>query len=145
MNDASIQPVYMQYSWVLTFGIGALAFAMIGLGLAKLIRYSHPGGKKDSIYECAEEPVGSARIRFNVRYYFFALLFVLFDVEVAFFYPWATAFLGMKPHYSLDPDTYGVPVSYNFGFAIYGEMMFFIFLLVVAWVYAWRRGYLKWE
>jgi len=145
MIISPVPPVYMQYGWVLTFGIGALLFAAIGLGLSWLIRYRQPGGQKDTVYECAEEPIGPARFRWNVRYYYFALLFVLFDVEIAFFYPWAAAFIGMKTKYSWVPSTLGVPEAYNFGLAIYGEMMIFIFLLVIAWAYAWRKGYLRWE
>ena len=145
MSDTFIPPEYLDYSWVLFFGVGALLFAIIGLSLAWLIRYKQPGGRKDDTYECAEKPIGGAWIRFNLRYYYFALLFLLFDVEIAFFYPWATAFLAMKPRYSYTAGTFGVPEAYNFGFAIFGEMLFFIFLLSIAWIYAWRKGYLKWD
>jgi len=145
MPVSYIPPVYISYSWVLFFGIGALGFAMVGLGVSWLVRYKQPYTQKYTTYECAEEPVGPAWIRFNLRYYYFALLFLLFDVEIAFFYPWAVAFLDMKPKYSYAPITYGIPEEYNFGFAIFGEMIFFIFLLAVAWLYAWRKGYLKWE
>jgi len=145
MPVSYIPPVYISYSWVLFFGIGALGFAMVGLGVSWLVRYKQPVPLKYTTYECAEEPVGPAWIRFNLRYYYFALLFLLFDVEIAFFYPWAVAFLDMKPKYSYAPITYGIPEAHNFGFAIFGEMLFFIFLLAVAWIYAWRKGYLKWE
>ena len=139
-------PGYLDYSWVLFFGIGAFAFACIGLGAAWLVRYKQPNARKYTTYECAEQPVGGAWIRFNIRYYYFALLFLLFDVEIAFFYPWATSFILLKPKYYYgSAQLYGVPESYNFGFAIFGEMLFFIFLLAIAWIYAWRKGYLKWE
>ena len=140
-----IEPAYVEFSWVLFFGIGGLAFACIGLGAAWLIRPVQPGGQKADTYECAEQPIGPAWIRFNLRFYYFALLFLLFDVEIAFFYPWAAAFVGMKPQYSLSPATYGVPEAQNFGFAIFGEMIVFIALLALAWAYAWRKGYLKWD
>jgi len=140
-----LPPDYMEYSWVLFFGTGALLFAIVGLSAAWLIRYKQPGGRKADTYECAEEPIGHAWIRFNLRYYYFALLFLLFDVEIAFFYPWAVAFLKMKPRYSYAPLTLGIPESHYLGFAIFGEMLFFILLLTLAWGYAWRKGYLKWE
>jgi NADH-quinone oxidoreductase subunit A len=145
MATTPVPPVYMEYSWVLFFGMGALLFAIVGLGVAWLVRYSSPGGRKADTYECAEKPIGSAWIRFNLRYYYFALLFLLFDVEIAFFYPWASVFVSMKPQYSYAPGSLGVPQVWNFGFAIFGEILFFIFLLSIAWVYAWRKGYLKWD
>ena len=145
MATTPVPPVYMEYSWVLFFGMGALLFAMVGLGIAWLIRYSRPGGRKADTYECAEKPKGHAWIRFNLRYYYFALLFLLFDVEIAFFYPWAAVFVSMKPKYSYAPASLGIPEAWNFGYAIFGEVLFFIFLLAIAWGYAWRKGYLKWD
>jgi NADH-quinone oxidoreductase subunit A len=167
MIDSPIPPVYMQYSWVLFFGMGAFIFACIGLGIAWLVRYKRPGGHKADTYECAEKPIGQAWIRFNLRYYYFALLFLLFDVEIAFFYPWAAVFSSMKPKWSYAPvqvspeeannilfkisthifgkQVLGIPEQWNFGFAIFGEVLFFIFLLTIAWAYAWRKGYLKWD
>jgi NADH-quinone oxidoreductase subunit A len=145
MATTPVPPVYMEYSWVLFFGMGALLFAMVGLGIAWLIRYSRPGGRKADTYECAEKPIGHAWIRFNLRYYYFALLFLLFDVEIAFFYPWAAVFVSMKPKYSYAPASLGIPEAWNFGYAIFGEVLFFIFLLAIAWGYAWRKGYLKWD
>jgi NADH:ubiquinone oxidoreductase subunit 3 (subunit A) len=141
----ALPPVYVQYSWALSFGIGALLFAVVGLGVAWLVRYKRPGGRKADTYECAEKPIGPAWIRFNIRYYYFALLFLLFDVEIAFFYPWAAAFNSMKPQWSYAATSMGIPEQWNFGYAIFGEVLFFIFLLSIAWLYAWRKGYLKWE
>jgi len=138
-------PSYMDFSWALFFGVGTLAFALVGLGVAWLIRYRQPTELKYNTYECAETPIGPAWIKFNLRYYFYALLFLLFDVEIAFFYPWAVAFMGMKPKYSYAEATMGIPEAHNFGFAIFGEMMFFIALLVIVWLYAWRKGFLSWD
>jgi NADH:ubiquinone oxidoreductase subunit 3 (subunit A) len=139
-------PAYLDYSWVLFFGLGAIVFVCVGLGAAWLVRPKQPVERKYLTYECAEAPIGPAWIKFNLRYYYFALLFLLFDVEIAFFYPWATAFISMKTKYSYLPgELYGAPEAYNFGFAIFGEMLFFIFLLAIAWTYAWRKGFLKWD
>jgi NADH:ubiquinone oxidoreductase subunit 3 (subunit A) len=145
MVDSPIPPVYMQYSWVLFFGMGAFFFAVIGLSVAWLVRPRRPAGGQKDTYECAEKPIGQAWVRFNIRYYYFALLFLLFDVEIAFFYPWAAVFAGMKPKYSYAPDSLGIPEQWNFGFAIFGEVLIFVFLLLIAWAYAWRKGYLKWD
>src|SRR5260370_31330608 len=77
----------------------ALLFVAVGVGLifchlvaGKLIRPSRPGAEKKTIYECGEPTIGSAWIQFDLRFYVVALLFVIFDVEVAFFFPWAEVF-----------------------------------------------------
>ncbi len=81
---------------------------------------------KLSPYESGMPPVGEPRQRFSVRFYIIAMLFVVFDVEVVFLYPWAVAF-----------DKLGL-----FGFI---EMMIFIFILLVGYIYAWEKGALEWE
>ncbi len=108
----------------------ALAFplvpiiASVVLGALR-IRPKHPNPVKSATYECGVETVGDAWGQFNVRYYIIALLFVLFDVEAVFLYPWAVAFrqLGL--------------------FALV-EAVLFVLILVVGYVYAWRRQALEW-
>jgi NADH-quinone oxidoreductase subunit A len=106
----------------LMLGIG---FVLITLGVAKLVRPSRPTKVKLQNYECGETPIGSSWIQYNVGYYIFALLFVIFDVEVVFLFPWAVAFgkLGL--------------------FALI-EMFIFLLILIFGLVYAWRKGALKW-
>lgn len=131
---------YASYGIVLLFLLGALAVGAIAFILAKLLAPCDPHPAKRSTYECSEQPVGSAWVKFNVRYYFFALLFLIFDVEIVFFYPWATVFHDLKtPHLSEQ----GTIIT--LGFPIFGEMLVFLFLIVLGWVYAWRKGYLTWD
>ncbi|QSO47588.1 NADH-quinone oxidoreductase subunit A [Alicyclobacillus mengziensis] len=93
--------------------------------LGPLLRPNHPTEAKEATYESGLEPFGDAHVRYNARYYLFALMFVVFDVETLFLYPWAVAFkkLGM--------------------FAL-TEMLIFILLLVIGLAYAWRKKVLEW-
>ena len=94
--------------------------------LAKLLAPKRPNPLKSQTYECGVETVGGTWVQFRAQYYIFALVFVLFDVELVFMFPWALAYnqLGL--------------------FALF-EMAVFIFLLVVALVYTWRKGALEWS
>jgi NADH-quinone oxidoreductase subunit A len=95
------------------------------LSLVK-IRPKKPNLVKNSLYECGMEPIGGPWRQFNVRYYIFALMFVVFDVEVIFIYPWAVRF----KHLGL--------------FALI-EMLVFVLILVVGWMYAWRKKAMDWR
>ena len=108
----------------LALGIALAIGALVVLG--PLLRPSHPTESKTATYESGLEPVGDARARYNVRYYLFALLFVVFDVEIVFLYPWAVEYhaLGL------------------FGF---GEMVVFLILLSIGLIYAWRKKVLEWK
>ena len=88
-----------------------------------------PSAIKQSIYECGFETIAGRWSQFNFRFYGFALIFVVFDVEVVFLFPWAASF--------------GV-LSREFGVFILLEMVVFIAILVVGWLYAWRKGSLEW-
>ncbi len=94
--------------------------------LGPILRPNHPTEAKRTTYESGLEPIGDARVRYNVRYYLYALLFVIFDVEIAFLYPWAVEY-----------HTLGL-----FGFT---EMLIFIVLLVLGLAYAWRKKVLEWK
>ena len=93
------------------------------------IRPSLPNPIKQSIYECGFETLTERWSQFNFRYYSFALIFVVFDVEVVFLFPWAASF-GL--------------LSHEFGLFALLEMTVFIGILVVGWLYAWRKGSLEW-
>ncbi len=112
----------------LTVGIFvSLGFILVGLLLAIswLIRPDRHQPQKYISYESGVDPVGDMWSQSQIRYYIFALLFVIFDVEVVFLFPWATQL-----------EAYGV-----FGLI---EMVFFIFMLLLGLIYAWRKGVLKW-
>ena len=114
-----------EYLSVLIFigvGTGIVLFTFF---LSRLLRPHNPYPEKGVAYECAEEPIGDSWIKFNPHFYIFALIFVIFDVEVVFLFPWAVAFgqLGL--------------------FALV-EMVIFILILFFGLYYAWKRGVLKW-
>lgn len=119
-----------EYLAVLIFFVVALGFTIGGLVTAFLVRNSKPGYEKETTYECGEEPVGGAWIQFNMRYYFFAILFVIFDVEVIFLFPWAVEYKKLLN---------------NFGVFAFLEMALFLGILILGLVYAWKKGHLKWE
>ena len=94
------------------------------------VRPNNPSEVKASIYECGFETISERWNNFNFRYYSIALLFVIFDVEVVFLFPWAAS--------------YGV-MSAEFGAFVLLEMVVFVGILVLGWAYAWRKGSLEWS
>lgn len=115
-----------RYAGVLLFIVLVAAFGVGTLVLSYLLQPRYPEAEKLSPYECGSEPFSDARIPFPVRYYIFAMLFVIFDIEIIFLYPWAVAFK-------------------DIGLIGLVEMMIFIGLFVLAYVYAWRKGALEWD
>src|SRR5512147_840700 len=115
-----------RYFPILLFIFVALAFGVVTLLISYLVQPKYPEPEKLSAYECGAEPFSDARMPFPVRYYIFAMLFVIFDIEVIFLYPWAVVFT-------------------KIGLIGLIEMIIFIALFVVAYVYAWRKGALEWD
>jgi NADH-quinone oxidoreductase subunit A len=115
-----------RYFPVLLFIALALAFGVVTLIVSYLVQPKYPESEKLSPYECGSEPFSDARMPFPVRYYIFAMLFVIFDIEIIFLYPWAVVF-----------D--------QIGFIGLVEMLVFIGLFLVAYAYAWRKGALEWD
>ena len=106
-----------------------LIASLIGLGtlmLGMLVRPRRPYAQKLSPYESGNPPVSEPRYKFSVKFYIVAMLFVVFDVEAVFLYPWAVAY-----------DKLGM-----FGFV---EMILFIFILLIGYVYVWKKGAFEWE
>ncbi|HVC65363.1 MAG TPA: NADH-quinone oxidoreductase subunit A [Candidatus Dormibacteraeota bacterium] len=113
------------YAAVLAFLVVAIAFLAVNLLVWKVIRPSRFSEEKLTTYECGENPVGSAWIQFNIRFYVFALIFIIFDVEAVFLLPWAVVFREL-------------------GLLAYVEGLVFIAILVVALAYVWSKGDLEW-
>ena len=101
--------------------------------LSHLIAPHNPTKEKQLSYECGEDPVGSAWLRFNIRFYVVALVFVLFDVEMALIYPIATIFKGLTQ-----------TTDYRPALIVFGEMFFFLAVLFLGLVYIWMKGDLGW-
>ena len=121
---------------VLLFFGGAVIFIILVMITAYLIRPSRPNREKLSVYECGEEPTGTAWGRFNIRFYVIALIFILFDVELVFLFPWATVFAKR----SLLEATSGL-----WGRFALVEMFIFIAVLSLGLAYAWKKGFLEWD
>ena len=117
------------YAAVLAFLVVAIAFLAVNLLVWKVIRPSRFSEEKLTTYECGENPVGSAWIQFNIRFYVFALIFIIFDVEAVFLLPWAVVFRKLAQEQGMLP---------------YVEGLVFIAILVVALAYVWRKGDLEW-
>ncbi len=113
---------------LLLFAIAAVMGLAILL-LTHLFGPKRPNPVKLSAYESGKIPVGGPRVRFSIRFYLIAMLFVLFDIELVFFYPWAVVY---RQYLSL-------------GGFIFVEMIVFIALLLAGFVYAWKKGALEWE
>lgn len=120
---------------VLLFIIGAIGFALIMLLVGKLIRPSNPTAEKQMTYESGEEPVGSAWGKFNVRFYVIALIFLLFEAELVFLFPWATVF-GKE---ELVNESNGLWSKFSMI-----ETFIFIAILAVGLAYVWAKGMLDW-
>ncbi|MEO0407461.1 MAG: photosynthetic/respiratory NAD(P)H-quinone oxidoreductase subunit C [Cyanobacteria bacterium P01_A01_bin.135] len=114
------------YEYLLGFLVICSLVPVLALGVSFLVRPKRQGIERRTTYESGMEPIGGAWIQFNIRYYMFALVFVIFDVEVVFLYPWAVAFNQL-------------------GLLAFIEVLIFVAILVVGLVYAWRKGALEWS
>ena len=114
------------YLPVLIHFLVVVAVAAAILGLSAWVGVKRPSRAKLSPYECGIPPVGDARERFSVSFYLVAMLFILFDVEAVFLYPWAVIFKSLK----------------WFGFV---EMLLYIAILLAGYVYIWKKGALDWK
>jgi NADH-quinone oxidoreductase subunit A len=120
------------YFPVLMFMLVGVAFGCAPMVMGKLLGPNRPDSEKLSPFECGFEPFEDSRMKFDVRYYLIAILFILFDLEIAFLFPWASIFKEIVA-------TESVRV---FGFI---EMIVFIGILAIGYVYAWAKGALDWE
>ena len=113
------------YIPIAIFVVIATGFALFTLGFASLLHSEKYNKVKLEPYECGIEPTTDARDRYSIRYYLVAMLFVIFDVETVFMFPWAVIFNKLTGFFLM-------------------EMIVFIFILVVGYYYAWRKGALEW-
>lgn len=115
-----------QFGYIGLFLVVAFLFPAGGVLTAWLLAPRRPDPNKEALYECGMETIGDAWVQFNVRYYLYALIFLIFDIEAIFLYPWAVQFRQLA----------------LFGFI---EMFLFIAILLVGYVYAWRKRALEWR
>src|SRR5574341_1447519 len=115
-----------EYFPILLFMLVGLAVGAAPMVLGKLLGPSRPNPEKLSPYECGFEAFEDARMKFDVRYYLVAILFILFDLEIAFLFPWAI-------------------VLREIGFFGFMSMMVFLGILIVGFIYEWKKGALEWE
>ncbi len=115
-----------EYAPIFIFIVIALAMGAMPLVMSVMVAEQKPDPEKLSAYECGFEAFEDSRIRFDVRFYLIAILFVVFDLESAFLFPWAV-------------------VLKDIGFFGFVEMVLFLVVLVVGFAYAWKKGALQWE
>lgn len=114
------------YLFIGVFGLIAITFPLLPILLAKFIAPKKPNPIKSESYECGVESKGDSWVQFKVQYYIYALIFVIFDIEVIFIYPWAVAFKQM-------------------GLFALVEMFIFIAILTLGLAYAWKKNALEWK
>ncbi|RFM24443.1 MAG: NADH-quinone oxidoreductase subunit A [Candidatus Thermochlorobacter aerophilum] len=114
-----------EFGKVFVFLLVGILFVVLGFLTSRLIRPHRPNPEKLTSYECGEEPVGTAWIQFNIRFYVVALIFIIFDVELLFLFPWATVFKDV-------------------GTLALIEALIFVGILAVGLAYAWVKGDLEW-
>lgn len=152
---------------LLVFGIVAVLALLAPMLLGKLLRPTLPTPEKDAIYECGEPTIGSSYIQFDLRFYVVALLFIIFDVELVFFFPWVLAFGGgtqladprlsavertalserflSAPAGSLSAaDQVSAQAALTLSWTAFFDVLFFFAVLLVGFAYVWKRGDLDW-
>jgi NADH-quinone oxidoreductase subunit A len=115
-----------EFAKVLLFLFIGVVFVLGALITNRLIRPHRPNAEKSTIYECGEEPIGNPWVRFNIRFYTVALIFLIFDVEVVFLFPWAVVYKEL-------------------GLFAFIEMVVFLLILILGYAYAWAKGDLEWD
>jgi len=121
-----MEQYFNNYVVVAIFILLGILLPVAALTVGRILRPSKPNMEKETTYESGNEPVGEGQVRFNIRYYLFALMFVIFDVETVFLYPWAVAYKQL-------------------GLFVLVEMLIFVALLLVGLLYAWKKKVLKWN
>jgi len=120
------------YFSVLVFIVVGLGFGFIPLIFGRILGPYRPDGEKLSPYECGFEAFEDARMKFDVRYYLIAILFILFDLEIAFLFPWASVFQEFI-------------AAGEAAWFVFGSVMVFLAILVIGYIAEWKNGALDWE
>ena len=140
----------MEFTPIFLFILVAIFTAISMLGISAVLGPRKTTAVKQMPYESGMDPIGDARQRFDVRYYLVAIVFLLFDVELLFLYPWAVAnysadvppaVAGMTVAAGMTPP--GIPMEFRG--LIFGEILVFILVLAAAFAYAWRKGVFEWR
>lgn len=126
-EQPSFYPIFIYLVFILAFAAGTLV-------MCHLVAPRRRTPVKDMPYEAGMDPIGDARQHFDVKFYLVAILFLVFDVELLFLYPWAVAAYGSDAGPMLELQN-----------AVFGVMLFFLATLALAYVYAWRKGVFKWR
>ncbi len=127
-------PIFLYFAFVIGFAVTALV-------ATHLIGPRHRTPVKDMVYESGMDPIGDARQRFDVKFYLIAILFLVFDVELLFLYPWAATYQEIEGH----PARAGWLLPSSFQGVVFWEILIFLATVVVAYIYAWRRGVFRWR
>lgn len=149
MDQSSLQLVQILLFVVAGFGFPAVAMILVAWVLQLALGYHRPNSVKNQPYECGMKPMQEALVQFDVRYYLYAILFILFDIEIIFIIPWLLA-TDSIPRLLVGADALGqmLPASAELmKLKMVGpvEISMFLVILVVGLVYAWKKGALEWE
>jgi len=151
----------------LLFILGGIGLVLAPLLIGKLVRPKLPTPEKQAAYECGEPAIGTTRIQFDIRFYVVALLFIIFDVEVAFFFPWATVFggatqladvrlseparmnltdklLNLPPGTTAAETAIAAPDALRLAWTGFADIAVFFAFILVGFAYVWKRGDLDW-
>lgn len=118
------------FGLLVAFLLGGAVFVLLGSTVTKILAPHRPNPEKLTTYECGEDPVGDAGVQFHIRFYLVALVFLIFEVEILFLFPWATVFA--------DPEW--ILADPRWGILAFVEMLIFATILILGLVYVWRRG-----
>jgi NADH-quinone oxidoreductase subunit A len=150
---------------ILIFVAAGLTLLAANLVLGRFVRPEKPSPEKGEVYECGEQPIGSAWVQFDLRFYVVALLFVIFDVELAFFFPWAVVFgsatqaadvskpaeVRVEAGRALNPEAATAATAppdagaaKSLAWVAFADILVFFGVLLVGFAYLWRRGDLEW-
>jgi NADH-quinone oxidoreductase subunit A len=124
---------------VTIFVVFGAVFVLLNLSVGMFVRPKAPNPEKSAIYECGEPSIGSSWVQFDLRFYIIALVYLIFDVEVALFYPWAVVY-GKAQELGASIGMTGTEIRQ----VALVDMLFFFGVLVVGFAYLWRFGYLDW-